>query len=325
MGAGIPREIPGALDALAAHRSTTMRMEVEGLSPGESEQLIFDPQQHLTSPRDPLPRPRFLPIVSAYSLALTLARKATGRVDGLVVEGPTAGGHNAPPRGEPRLNERGEPVYGERDAVDLEKMRDLGLPFWLAGGTGSPDELRRARAEGAAGIQVGTLFAYCQESGVAAPLKAAVLRGVQQGTVRIHTAPRASPTGYPFKIVQLEGMSAQDERRERICDLGYLRAAYRTPQGRLGYRCPAEPVADYVAKGGDPADTVGRRCLCNGLTANIGLAQRREDGVEERPLLTSGDCLPHLGRFLGARSEYSAAEVVAYLRQGLQPATTLHG
>jgi nitronate monooxygenase len=74
-------------------------------------------------------------------LALTLARKANGRVDGFVVEGPTAGGHNAPPRGKLQLNDLGEPVYGERDRVDLTKLRDLGLPFWLAGGYGSRERL----------------------------------------------------------------------------------------------------------------------------------------------------------------------------------------
>jgi hypothetical protein len=47
------------------------------------------------------------------------------------------------PAGELKLNERGEPIYGERDVVDLAKMLELGLPFWLAGGAGSPERLRR--------------------------------------------------------------------------------------------------------------------------------------------------------------------------------------
>src|SRR6185312_9898962 len=100
-------------------------------------------------------------IVAATSLAATLARKANGRVDGFVVEGPTAGGHNAPPRGEQQLNARGEPIYGERDVVDIARVGELGLPFWIAGGAGSPQGLVDALTAGAAGIQVGTLFAYC--------------------------------------------------------------------------------------------------------------------------------------------------------------------
>jgi NAD(P)H-dependent flavin oxidoreductase YrpB (nitropropane dioxygenase family) len=199
MGAGIPREIPGVLDSLANHDPVSIKFDVEGLGPGETEYLKFDPREHW-SPEEPLYRPRFLAIISANSLAMSLARKATGRVDGFVIEGPTAGGHNAPPRGELRLNERGEPIYGERDLVDLGKMQELGLPFWLAGSAGSPERLKAARDAGAAGIQVGTLFAYCEESGFTTALKRQVRQGVMQGIVSVRTDPRASPTGYPFKL-----------------------------------------------------------------------------------------------------------------------------
>jgi NAD(P)H-dependent flavin oxidoreductase YrpB (nitropropane dioxygenase family) len=316
MGAGIPREIPGMLDALAQHRIARLKLDVEGPAGEGVDELVFDPKDHLESDRVALKRPLFIPIVSASSLATTLARKASGRVDGFVVEGPTAGGHNAPPRGEPTFSTDGEPLYGERDVVDLDKIRDLGLPFWLAGGAGTPEGLQAALAVGAAGVQVGTLFAYCDESGFAADLKSKVLAGIAAGTVRVRTDPRASPTGYPFKVVLTEGLEHQDDRRKRECDLGYLRAAYRTPSGKVGYRCSAEPVDQYVAKGGDIADTVGRRCLCNGLTANIGQAQLRDEG-EELPLLTSGDDLVSLGAFTRGREHYSAADVVDYLCDGV--------
>ena len=311
MGAGIPREIPGALDALARHEPASIRMDVEGDSASAPEFLTLDPRRHWT-PSIELVRPWFLPIVSAVSLAATLARKATGRVDGFVVEGPTAGGHNAPPRGEPRFNEEGEPLYGERDLVDLAKMRELGLPFWLAGGKASAGAVHAARELGAAGVQVGTLFAYCAESGFAPAVRRSVLDGIAQGRARVRTDPRASPTGYPFKVVEVEGMARQDETRERVCDLGYLRTAFRTPSGKLGYRCAAEPVEAYVAKGGDAADTVGRRCLCNGLMANIGLPQRRESG-DELPLVTSGDDLASLLALASGRGDYTAADVIEHL------------
>ena len=312
MGAGIPREIPGVLDALAEHRIARLKLEVEGPASAEPDELVFDPSVHVSGTPAPLARPRFLPIVSASSLATTLARKASGHVDGFIVEGPTAGGHNAPPRGEPRFSSDGEPLYGERDVVDLQKIRDLGLPFWLAGGAGTPQALRDALAAGAAGVQVGTLFAYCDESGFAPELKSRVLAGIAANEVRVRTDPRASPTGYPFKVVHVTGVENQDDRRTRNCDLGYLRTAYRTATGTLGYRCAAEPIDEYVAKGGDIADTVGRRCLCNGLTANIGLAQQRDGGVE-LPLLTSGDDLVSLHSFARGRARYSAADVVEYL------------
>jgi NAD(P)H-dependent flavin oxidoreductase YrpB (nitropropane dioxygenase family) len=312
MGAGIPREVPAALDALASHRPAQLRLEVEAGAIGTPDWITFDPARHLPSAPD-LRRPAFLPIVASVSLATMLARKATGRVDGFVVEGPTAGGHNAPPRGGLQLDDQGQPVYGPRDVVDLAKLAELGLPFWLAGGTGSPQALRQARASGAAGIQVGTLFAYCQESGLAPELKRSVLDHAARGAVRVRTDPRASPTGFPFKVVSWSDDPAQSGERQRICDLGYLRVAYRTPDGKIGFRCAAEPVDSYVAKGGDPADAECRRCLCNALMANIGLPQLREAGPEP-PLLTSGDDLAGITGFLRGRTHYRAADVIAFLQ-----------
>ena len=62
------------------------------------------------------------------------------------------------------VNDRGEPVYGERDVPDLAVFRSLGVPFWLAGSYGSSEHVIEALAAGAAGVQVGTAFAFCDES-----------------------------------------------------------------------------------------------------------------------------------------------------------------
>ncbi len=320
MGAGIPRDIPGVLDALAEHQPCAIRFEVSGLPDGRVEHLTFDPGVHWAGVAPaPLRRPAFLAIVASNSLATMLARKANGRVDGFVIEAPTAGGHNAPPRGEPRTNPRGEPLYGPRDTVDLGKLRELGLPFWLAGGVGSPEGLAQARAAGAAGIQVGTLFAFCDESGITVDLRRSVLGHARAGDLDVRTDSRASPTGYPFKIVTWPGDPNASPLRARVCDVGYLREAYATPAGGIGYRCSGEPVDQYLAKGGQLEDTVGRRCLCNTLTATIGLGQVRDGGVVEPPLITSGDDLLSIDRFLGDRASYTAADVIAYL----QPAAAM--
>ena len=320
MGAGIPREIPGILDRLARHEPATLRLDVAGAAPGQVVESELDPAGHWGgAAAPPVRRPWFLPIVSSESLATMLRRKASGEVNGFVVEGPTAGGHNAPPRGKPQLNDRGEPIYGERDIADLAAMRDLGVPFWLAGGTGSPEALASARAAGAAGIQVGTLFAYADESGLTPEYKRSVLEHAARGEVDVVTDPRASPTGYPFKVVRWpEDPVPSGPERERVCDLGYLREAYARPDGRIGYRCAAEPVAAYVEKGGNEADTVGRRCLCNALMANIGHAQVRDEGRVEPPLLTSGDDLVGIAGFLAGRSSYTAGDVLDYL-EGVPP------
>ncbi len=320
MGAGIPKEIPGVLDALAEHKPVSLKFDVTGLPAGETEYLTFDPQEHGADRDRPLNRPKFLPIVSSHTLAASLAQKSTGKVDGFVFEGSPAGGHNAPPRGELRLNDRGEPIYGDRDIPDLQRVRDLGLPFWMAGGTGSADGLRAALHVGASGIQVGTLFAYCEESGLSPEIKHQVLAGVALGKVRVHTDARISPTGFPFKVVKMEGAGFQDAERKRVCDLGYLRTAFRNLTGKFDYRCPAEPVADFVAKGGTVAETEGRGCLCNALLANIGHGQARPEGVDEKPLLTSGDDLISIWKHLGERARFAASDVVDYLLQGVRRA-----
>jgi NAD(P)H-dependent flavin oxidoreductase YrpB (nitropropane dioxygenase family) len=329
MGAGIPKEIPGALDRLAAHEPAALRLEVDG--DGPAEYLEFDPLLFWdrSTPVE-LKRPKFFPIISQASLAQMLMKKANGRVDGFIVEGPTAGGHNAPPRGQITYNERNEPVYGERDLVNMEQMRALGMPFYLAGGAASPASLQSALDGGASGVQVGTLFAYSRESGLADDLKYDVLERVVRDEIDVLTDARASPTGFPFKIVQIETTNSsqqQYEARRRVCDLGYLRTAYRRPDGRLDYRCAAEPVDTYVKKGGCLADTVGRKCLCNALMADIGLAQVRDGGELERPIITSGDDVMRLNRFLNGRISYSAEEVIAYLLDGVvvpEPATVEH-
>jgi NAD(P)H-dependent flavin oxidoreductase YrpB (nitropropane dioxygenase family) len=316
MGAGIPRDIPGALDRLAQHEPTSIRFDVKGAGGREEERLVFDPRENWDPPSSPLKRPRFLAIVASSSLASMLARKANGRVDGFVVEGPSAGGHNAPPRGEKRLNARGEPLYGERDEVSLEEMVNLGLPFWVAGGTGHPGRLQAVKEAGAAGIQVGTLFAFCRESGLVEGLKRKVLDLCRRGQVDVLTADRASPTGFPFKTVSLPATLSDADayaNRKRVCDLGYLRIPFRMENGRIGYRCPAEPVSTFVKKGGVLGDTEGRRCLCNALLANVGYGQARGGGEAEMPLLTSGDDLKALGSFLKGRVSYSAREVLEYL------------
>ena len=317
MGAGIPLNVPGVLDAYVAHQPAEYKLAVTGAVPDQDVTIRFDPADYAEGPLPVVTRPNFLAIVSSNTLAMTMLRRASGRVDGLVVEGPVAGGHNAPPRGKLQLNATGEPVYGHRDQVNLEELRSLGAPFWLAGGYGTPDKLNEALQEGAAGVQVGTAFALSEESGLRDDLKKEMIAQALQGTARVFTDPLASPTGFPFKVAQVPGTLSEDDvyqGRDRVCDLGYLRELYATPDGKIGYRCPGEPVASYVAKGGKVEETVGRKCLCNALVANIGHAQIRKDGTAEPALVTVGDDLNEITRFLAPGStSYSAIDVVSLL------------
>jgi nitronate monooxygenase len=315
----LARAIPGVLDRLAQGQPVELRLDVQGAGRSDEFTTRFDPNSFCGGEAPDLVRPDFLAIVSSATLANMLARKASGRVNGFVVEAPTAGGHNAPPRGRLQLSVEGEPIYGERDVPDLEAIRALGLPFWLAGSYAEPARVAEALRLGAAGVQIGTAFAYCEESGLDHELKERVLAMSHTGGARVFADPIASPTGFPFKVLQMEDTHSDSttyEKRTRICDLGYLRHAYKRSDGTLGWRCPGEPVEEYVRKGGEEEDTRGRRCVCNGLMANIGLGQIHRGGEQEKPLVTSGDDVTNVARFLkpGACS-YRAVDVIDYLMQ----------
>ena len=121
-----------------------------------------------------------------------------------------------------------------------------------------------------------------------------MLDRLRAGDLTVRNDPRASPTGFPFKVVTLADTVSQAEvyeDRTRLCDLSYLRQPYERANGTIGYRCAGEPVHMYVRKGGTVEDTVGRKCLCNGLTATIGMGQHRKDGYDEPALVTLGEDL----------------------------------
>ncbi len=317
MGAGIPLKIPGVLDRFANHENATYELHVTGAVVGDDTTVQLVPRNFMERELPPLRRPYFLGIVASNTLAVTLLRKSNGKVDGFIIEGPTAGGHNAPPRGKMQLNESGEPLYGERDRVDLAKMRELGLPFWLAGGYGSANKVREALGAGAAGVQVGTAFAFCAESALRTDYKQSLLRKSISGAAHVFTDPLASPTGYPFKVARLERTLSQNEvylSRPRICDLGYLSEAYRTPEGEVGFRCASEPVSVYMSKGGQQEATAGRKCLCNALLANIGIPQTRAGKSVESGIVTTGDDVSGISAFLLPDTPgYTAADVIAKL------------
>jgi NAD(P)H-dependent flavin oxidoreductase YrpB (nitropropane dioxygenase family) len=319
-GAGIPRQFPGLLRGLAGHEPVSLPVDVTGAPDGRRHAVDLDPAALLGETLPPLRRPVFLAIVSSHVLAQYLARDPLIRPDGFVIEGPPAGGHNAPPRGRLTLDDQGEPRYGPRDDADLARLSAAGLPFWLAGSYGTPARLREALAAGAAGVQAGTVFALCAESGLRPDLRKLLLRQAGEGTLRVRTDPVASPTGYPFKVAQLPRTLAEPERysaRPRLCDLGHLRVPYTRPGGAIGYRCPGEPVRTYVRKGGEEADTAGRACLCNALLAAVGLGQVRRTGYAEDPLVTLGSGLDGvremLRRYPGG---WTAAEAVAWMLSG---------
>ncbi|MBU1141193.1 MAG: nitronate monooxygenase [Firmicutes bacterium] len=318
MGAGIPARMPLTVTELSLNHDISLPIKITEDASEEPTFSYFSPKAFADGEDLPnLSRPQFLAIVSSVTLATHLHRSSYGSPDGFVVEAPIAGGHNAPPRGKTLYNEQGEPIYGDRDIVDISSIAKIGLPFWLAGGYGSKEQLEFALAQGASGVQVGTAFALCEESGFESSLKDRILKAIGLGKAHVKTDPLASPTGFPFKVVELEGTIGENEtgeKRKRICDLGYLRETYRKKDGTIGYRCPSEHEADFVAKGGKIEDTIGRRCLCNGLASSMGIGQKRQDGSEELPLITAGDDLKYVLRFLKpGKNNYHAVDVLSSL------------
>ena len=184
-------------------------------------------------------------------------------------------------------------------------------------------------------FQVGTLFALSNESGMDSTIKQGILTQLAEDSqLTVFTDPAASPTGFPFKVLQastpsLKSLSNPEvyNSRPRVCNLGYLRVPYfDTETNKVGYRCPSESVDDYVAKGGDVSETAGRKCLCNALCADAGFPQVRfvtnpstgeKELYTEIGLVTLGDdvnqCKGLIRRQEDGTLGYSAGDVMDYL------------
>ena len=286
MGAGIPHQIPGVIDAFMEGRPATYKIPVIG---GEDFEMVFDPKEFFGEEIILTKRPGFIPIVSSVALAQRLCKTLKGKIYGFVVEEPTAGGHNAPPRNKIE--------YGEKDIVDYNKIAELGLPFWIGGSYASPKKLMLALSKGACGIQVGSIFAFCEDSGMDPTIRKLIQQCGFNGRLEVFTDYHASPTGFPFKVLLMEGTVSDEEiylKRKRVCNRGALRVAYKKADGSYGYRCPSEPIKAYLLKGGKIEDTVGRKCVCNGLVAKAGL--RLENELQHEPaIITAGDQVAEKG------------------------------
>ena len=317
MGAGIPRELPKLIRQLVRLEPGSVPVDVIG---GQAVQTTINPLDFVAADTKLKP-PKFLAIISVDVLGTYLARDEETRPDGFIIEHNSAGGHNAPPRGKYELDENGEPIYGVKDIADLEKMKKLGLPFWLAGTYGNPARVKEALDQGAAGVQVGTLFALSNDSGFSNQTRQDLHTKLRDGSLDIKTDIKASPTSFPIKIAKLDGHTSTEEgftARPKLCDLGYLREPVISSSGRTLYRCPSEPEEEFLKKGGAPEEIEGRKCLCNGLMANIGLAQVRRDGYVEAPIVTLGSDVEGAKTLLKVNPDgYGAEQAVNWLLQSV--------
>lgn len=334
IGAGIPIKIPAVINAILKWEIVSYPIPVLGKD-GKTflHPMIFEPETFLGKKPFEITKPKFLPIISSNLLAtLFLAKLPAGSVYGFVVEEPIAGGHNAPPR-KTTYDDWGNllPIYGDKDKVDYAKLSETGIPFWIGGGFASPERLKWALSVGAKGIQVGSLFALSDESGMYAEIRKRMRVRAFNESLVVKTDMRASPTGYPFKVAQIDDTVSNQavyEARKRVCSQGGLIELYEKEafldkkiilekeddcekeEGiSVGYRCAAEPVDKFVAKDGDIADTAGRKCLCNGLLAATGLNDDKEPAI-----VTIGDDLSFLKHLMNnENASYSAEDAIRYL------------
>ena len=326
VGAGNPDGLPAICSRLAQHAAVNYEISVLYRESGENFQLRFDPRQVAEGrlAQKPLRRPAFLAIVSLENLVQALAHSQTEAPDGFIIEHHTAGGHNAGPQGPLKKDEKGQPIYGPEDEPDLQAIRQVGLPFWLAGGYGSREKLAQALAIGATGVQVGSVFALTEESGIKSAYRSAILNELKKETddSKLVLTTLFSPTGFPFKVVQLDDTLADEAvytKRLRVCDIGLLQQRGLTKPAedgtrRLFQRCPAAPLDDFVSKRGLPLNTTGRRCLCNGLLACVGLGQtglQNGEQMEEPAIVTLGNHLDGIRRLSrSGQSPYWVRDVV---------------
>ncbi len=331
-GAGIPAEFPSLIEDLSYGKESHISVDVIGAKDRKFSIGI------IPKLKDKIKRPKFFAIVASHVLANFLARSDRTKPDGFVVESPIAGGHSAPPRGHLVLDDAGQPIYGERDVVDFSKMKEIGLPFYIAGSMASKEGLQSAKELGASGVQVGSAFALCKESAMNDDIKHEIINKSLDGTLEVFNDPVSSPTGFPFKVAKLDKTVSDEvvyKERKRVCDAGYLRVPVLDENNEITYRCSAEPEKAFVRKGGNMDETSERRCLCNGLLATIGLGQRRpikslvgrrskteydNENLSERiwreepPIVTMGQDMSFLKPIVSKYGlDYSAKDVIDYM------------
>jgi NAD(P)H-dependent flavin oxidoreductase YrpB (nitropropane dioxygenase family) len=304
MGAGLPKEIPNIIDLFSNGKGATMPINVVN---NNIYSINFNPDQIIGN-NEQLKKAAFLGIVSNH-----LGVRALPNVDGYIMEGYLAGGHNAPARSK-EIDETGEPLYGIADDVNFKllkgmlKKREKEQPYWMAGGYAK--KLDEALLAGASGIQVGTLFAFCKESGVESNLKKEIIQYIMNGG-EVYTDPVISPSGFPFKIMKILGTVHEKEiydNRSRVCNIGGLVDLYEN-DGNILTRCPADKINIYVKSGGDINDTTGRSCLCNNLFSTIGLGS-----LNEPPIATAGSDFSDVINIVKTHGvNYTAKDVINYI------------
>jgi len=301
-GAGVPMELPDIVARIRAGQDMEY-LPLTGTGTHTRMAIAGDNTAPALQAMEP---PKMMPILSNFAFSkriLDVWHKEYGgaRPFAFVLENHAAGGHNAPPRNKTE--------FTEQDSIEsyFDKVLNLGVPIYVAGAFkngGTRADFEEWTARGAYGLQVGSRFALCNESGLRPDLREGIIDASARGELCVETEALMSPTGYPLKSVKLPGTVAQEgvyEARPRICNKMYLTRSHFEPQEdgtvKETYICPAMPQDQYARLGGDAADTRDRVCLCNGLLSTAGYY----DSVEP-PAVTLGQSAVHVTTRTTARA-----------------------
>jgi nitronate monooxygenase len=203
----------------------------------------------------PLTKPALVPIVSSCRAAMVIEKhweRYKCVPDGVVLEGPLAGGHLGF-----KLEDLEKPEY-QLEAI-FPPLRDFAAgryPVIVAGGIFYRSDIFRWKKLGANGVQLATRFAVTRESNGSDDFKRALLTVKKEDIV----VTKKSPAGLPFRVDSrcLGHKQACDGSRTPSCTLGYLL------QGGV---CSAKT---------NPKDY----CLCESLTTAVDPNNREKTGAE---------------------------------------------
>ncbi len=181
--------------------------------------------------------------------------------DGIIVEGPLAGGHIA----WKTLEEANDPANELTKLLDevlaVVKKHNLNIPVIAAGGIYDHQDIVDALKRGCAGVQMGTRFAATFESGANENFKKMIVDAQPQDIELAHRP--GSPCGMLFRVLNKSPFYQEAIARTRKpkCNKGYLL--------NKGY-CPSKEENEKTF------------CICNGLLSSVNM------NPEEKELWTVG-------------------------------------
>lgn len=190
-----------------------------------------------------------VPILSSgRAVEVVLKRwSRSGRLpDGIVVEGPLAGGHIAWRTREDALDPKHNLDVLIEEVLAVVKKWNLDIPVFAAGGVYTHDDIQKYLQMGCAGVQMGTRFLATHESGANSEYKKMIIESTEED---IELADRpGSPCGMLFRVLKKSPFYIEALARARApkCDKGYLL--------NKGF-CPSKEENEKTF------------CICNGLLA----------------------------------------------------------